>query len=186
MKKIIVVIIIVLIGIFFLKIFFINQPHIEKSENNTTIKGVMKITSNAFGNNSPIPSTYSCNGSNINPPLSFSDIPQGTKTLALIMDDPDAPVGTFVHWVIFNIPITITMVTEHMTIVNAIEGINGIGRKGYTGPCPPSGTHRYFFKLYALDTSINLDEKADKYALEQAMQGHIINKAVLIGLFSKK
>ena len=144
----------------------------------------MKITSSGFQNNSKIPEKYTCDGENINPPLSFSDIPQNAKSLVLIMDDPDAPMGTFVHWVLFNIDSRENGIAENSSL--GTEGLSTTEKKEYIGPCPPSGTHRYFFKLYALDTALNLPSTPDKKAVEEKMQGHIIEKAELIGLYNRR
>jgi len=144
----------------------------------------MKITSPAFNHNENIPSKYTCDGENISPPLEFSDIPENTKTLTLIMDDPDAPVGTFVHWIIWNIPATITEIQEGEDI-SYQQGLNDFKEICYGGPCPPSGTHRYFFKLYALDTELDLETGATKQDLLEAMEGHITTKAELIGKYNR-
>lgn len=144
----------------------------------------MKIASSAFENQQKIPLKYTCLEDGINPPLEFSDVPKNAKSLALIMDDPDAPMGTFVHWVVFDIPAVTTGIAENSKPAGT-EGKNGAGETGYFGPCPPSGTHRYFFKLYALDSLLGLDTHADKKAIENAMEGHIVAQAELIGVFSK-
>lgn len=144
----------------------------------------MKIASSAFENNTKIPSIYTCDGEDINPPLSFSDIPVNTKSLVLIADDPDAPGGTWVHWIIFNISPKTKGILEGSFPEDGIEGVTSFGAQGYGGPCPPSGTHRYFFKLYALDAVLNLTDP-DKALLEKEMQGHILEKAELIGLYSR-
>lgn len=144
----------------------------------------MKITSIAFENNSKIPAKYTCDGENVNPPLNFSDVPANAKTLALIMDDPDAPMGTFVHWILYNIDPSDKGILENSVPLTALQGKTGRGVVGYVGSCPPSGTHRYFFKLYALDTVLNLTNP-DKAALEKTIQGHILDRAELIGLYSR-
>lgn len=146
----------------------------------------MKITSPAFGNNQQIPKKYSCQGENINPPLLFSDIPQRAKSLVLVMDDPDAPMGTFVHWVLYNINISEKETPENSTPKSAAQGVTGAGRQGYIGPCPPSGTHRYFFKLYALDNILDAGVGANKQEIENKMQGHILETSELVGLYEKK
>ena len=144
----------------------------------------MKLTSSAFQNNGAIPSEFTCDSSDVSPPLSISDAPANAKSLALIMDDPDAPVGTWDHWVVFNIrPSTREMTKGNEP--NGVAGENSWGRTGYGGPCPPSGTHRYFFKLYALDTMLNLPQDTAKKELEKAMQGHIIAKAELMGSYKR-
>jgi len=151
----------------------------------------MKIVSAVFENQKTIPDKYTCKGDGVNPPLEFVDVPPSTKSLTLIVDDPDAPggsprgeAGDFVHWVTYNIPVTISALAEG-TKPAGVEGFNSGGRSGYYPPCPPTGTHRYFFKLYALDAELKLSGKADKKAVEAAMQGHIIEQAELIGLYSK-
>jgi hypothetical protein len=145
----------------------------------------MKVSSPEFMNNGMIPKKFSCQGQDINPELEFSGVPDSTKSLALIMDDPDAPTGTWVHWVLFNIPNDTRMIAEDSVPEDAVQGLNSWPKNSYGGPCPPSGTHRYFFKLYALDSILGLDEGATKADVEQAMQGHIIEKAELIGLYKK-
>lgn len=144
----------------------------------------LTITSPAFQNNQSIPQKYSCDYQNINPPLTIEGIPQGTKSLALIIDDPDAPSGTFDHWVIWNIPPSQNKIAEHTT--PGIEGVNGMGERGYTGPCPPPGKpHHYNFRVYALDTQLGLADDSKKKDLEQAMRGHVLAEGKLIGLFSR-
>ena len=141
----------------------------------------MKITS-VFKNNEMIPKKFTCQGEDINPKLVFEDVPKEAKSLALIMDDPDAPNQTVVHWVIYNMPIT-DKIDEDSS--SGIEGSNSAGAVGYFGPCPPTGTHRYFFKLYALDAFLDLKKGASKEDLEIAMKGHVIGKAQIIGLYVK-
>jgi Raf kinase inhibitor-like YbhB/YbcL family protein len=144
--------------------------------------GDMKLTSPAFENNGFIPSKYTCQGEDINPALSIEDIPEGTKSLALIVDDPDAPMGTWVHWVVYDIA-PVSRIDEDS--IPGKQGINDFRKKDYGGPCPPSGTHRYFFKIYALDEELGLEEGVNKRGLEKAMQAHILEKAELIGLYKK-
>lgn len=146
----------------------------------------MKITSPAFSNNGRIPEKYTCDGEDINPPLDFHDVPVNAKSLALIVDDPDAPMGTWVHWVVYDIPSNCRRIEENSIPEGAKEGINDFREYKYGGPCPPSGTHRYFFKLYALDRVMDLKGPISKKDLEKAMEGHIIAKAELIGLYSRK
>ena len=144
----------------------------------------MKITSFAFEHEGKIPSKYTCDGENISPPLQFVDLPKEAKSLALVMDDPDAPMGTFDHWVVWNIPPSTTSIEEGEE-PEGVQGTTGFGRKGYGGPCPPRGEHRYFFKLYALDTKIDLPEGSSKKDLEKTIKGHVIEQAVLMGKFSR-
>ena len=145
----------------------------------------MKITSSAFENRGQIPSKYTCDGEDINPPLKFENVPERAQALALIADDPDAPSGTWVHWTVWNMPVSTTGIDEGNKPAG-VEGMTSFGSKGYGGPCPPSGSHRYFFKLYALDTELDLDMDADKEALEYAMQGHIIEQTELTGNYSRR
>jgi len=146
----------------------------------------MKISSAAFENNSFIPSKYTCEGQEINPPLEFRDVPEDTKSLLLIVDDPDAPMKTWVHWTIWNIDAKTTQVLQNSCPKGAVEGITSFGRTGYGGPCPPSGTHRYFFKLFALDKMLDLSPNSYARDIESTIEGHIIRKAELIGLYKKK
>ena len=143
---------------------------------------VMKLKSPEFKNNEYIPKRFACSGENVNPALIIEATPTDTKSLALIFDDPDAPMGTWVHWVVFNIPV-ISRIEEDS--VPGKQGINDFGRLNYGGPCPPFGTHRYIFKAYALDIELNLEEGLTKADLEKAMAGHILAKAELIGLYKK-
>lgn len=144
----------------------------------------MQITSPAFQNSGKIPAKYTCDGGDISPPLAMSDIPIGAKSLVLIIDDPDSPTGTWDHWVAFNIPFATTEILEGGKIPG-LSGKNTFGELGYGGPCPGSGEHRYFFKAYALDTQLDLKEGASKQEVEQAMEGHIMDQAELMGRYSR-
>jgi hypothetical protein len=148
------------------------------------------LTSSAFANGGSIPARYSCLGEEASPPLEWSGAPVGVKSFALIMDDPDAPMGTWVHWVLYNIPITAHGWPENTPddaeLVNgAMQGENSGGEIDYGGPCPPSGTHRYFIKLYALDTMLDPGLGANKEQLLSAMQGHVLAQSELMGIFSR-
>ncbi len=143
----------------------------------------MKVTSSAFEHNQPIPSKYTCAGENVNPPLEFSDIPDGTKSLVLIVDDPDAPGKTWVHWVLYNVSPNIAFIKENSTPSNAVIGMSDFGKNEYGGPCPPTGSHRYFFKLYALDTVLPMKNAPGKEEIEESMRGHVLGKAELIGVY---
>jgi Raf kinase inhibitor-like YbhB/YbcL family protein len=153
-------------------------------------KTEMKLTSRAFQEGEMIPPQYTCTGANISPPLAWESMPEKTKSLALIVDDPDAPGKTWVHWVAFNLPASVRALPEN---VPAQENINGGGKQGkndfkkvgYGGPCPPSGTHRYYFKLYALDTDLALDSTATKDQLLKAMEGHVLGEGQLMGKYQK-
>jgi len=143
----------------------------------------MKLTSLEFENGKSIPKKFTSDGADINPALSIEGIPAHTKSLALIVDDPDAPRGTWVHWVVYNIPV-VARIEEDSVPGN--QGLNDFGEIGYGGPSPPSGTqHRYFFKLYALDTELALGGRVNKRAVEAAMEGHIVDTAELIGLYKR-
>ena len=142
----------------------------------------MKLTSPAFEHNQMIPKKYTCQGEDINPLLVINDIPEGAVSLSLINDDPDAPGGTWDHWIIWNITPAGDIKEDSAP---GTQGKNSWGRNDYGGPCPPSGTHRYFFKLYALDSELELKEGATKTELETAMDGHILEQSELIGLYQK-
>jgi Raf kinase inhibitor-like YbhB/YbcL family protein len=143
----------------------------------------LTVKSPAFENNKLIPAKYSCDGDEVNPPLTIEGAPPETKTLALVVDDPDAPRGTFDHWVVWNIPPT-GKIEENS--VPGTEGLNSGGQHAYVGMCPPSGMHRYFFKVYALDMKLALNSNfMRKKDLEKAMQGHVLAKGELIGLYKR-
>ncbi len=144
----------------------------------------MTLTSPDFGSGDPIPVQYSCKGKNFNPPLTIHDVPANTQSIALVLHDPDAPVaGGFTHWVIYNLDPHTTDILTNVIPAGSTQGKNGSGKTGYTGPCPPSGTHHYHFTVYALDTKLDLKD-ADKTQLEQAMQNHIVSQAELVGTFA--
>jgi Raf kinase inhibitor-like YbhB/YbcL family protein len=140
------------------------------------------VTSSAFVESAYIPVKYTCKGENASPGLLQNDLPENTKSVAIIMDDPDAKQGTFVHWVVWNLP-AVESITENTA--SGVRGKNGKGEIKYTGPCPPDGMHRYFFKVYALDGMLTLPEGSDKKVLEKAMKTHIIAEAQLMGLYKK-
>lgn len=143
----------------------------------------MKLSSPAFADGKPIPPAHTCDGANSIPPLDISDVPASAKSLALVMDDPDAPMGTWDHWLVWNIPATTRKITGQP---EGVPGKNSWGRTDYGGPCPPSGVHRYFFRLYALDTMLDLPAGSDKASLRQAMKGHIVAEATLMGTYQRK
>lgn len=146
----------------------------------------MHLSSPAFTHNTEMPSLYTCDEKDINPPLAIQDVPMNATSLALIVDDPDAPNGNWVHWIAWNIPPSIATIEENSLPIGAEEGTTDFGKTGYGGPCPPSGTHRYFFKLYALTTRLTLPPSTKKADLEKAMEGNIIAQAQLIGLYQRK
>jgi hypothetical protein len=150
----------------------------------------VKISSPEFQEGQPIPKKFSCDGANTSPALAWSGIPAGAKSLALIMDDPDAPGRTYVHWVAYNLPVSLAGLPESVPAGAALSGGGSQGpgssnKAGYVGPCPPSGTHRYFFKLYALDLEPKLAAGLDKAALEKQMDGHILGQAQLMGTYQR-
>ncbi|NQS91504.1 MAG: YbhB/YbcL family Raf kinase inhibitor-like protein [Chloroflexi bacterium] len=144
----------------------------------------MTITSPAFNEGEAIPLLFSCDGEDLSPELAWSGVPENTVSLVLIMDDPDAPVGTWDHWVLFNLPPDLGGMVQGITGVG-IDGNNSWNQTGYGGPCPPGGTHRYFFKLYALDFSLDLPVGSAKGTIEAAMEGHILAQAELIGTYTR-
>jgi Raf kinase inhibitor-like YbhB/YbcL family protein len=154
----------------------------------------LSIQSKSFGHDEMIPADYTCDGRNISPPLAWSGIPPAAKSLALIVDDPDAPDPaapkmTWVHWVLYNIPVAAQGLAENIAAASlpagTREGLNDWGRQGYGGPCPPIGRHRYYFKLYALDTVLGDLQSPTKEQVEQALKGHILAKAQLVGLYQR-
>lgn len=146
----------------------------------------MKLSSPAFQDSQSIPAEYACDGRNISPPLEIDAVPAGAKSLALIMDDPDAPHGTFVHWVVWNLPIFTTEISAGVLLESPCQGTTDFGLTGYGGPCPPSGTHRYFFKLYALDIMLDLAPGSSKSDLEKALEGHVQAYAQLMGTYQRR
>jgi len=144
----------------------------------------MKIQSSAFQNNGYIPVKYTCDGENINPPLEILDAPEKAKSLVLVMDDPDAPMGTWVHWILWNINPQIQEISENSVPTGAIQGKTN-RENCYSGPRPPSGTHRYFFKLFALDNTLDLSKEIEATTLMQRIQNNIIDQAELIGLYKR-
>ena len=151
----------------------------------------MEVQSPAFTFGQSIPQQHTCDGADQSPALNWSDVPKGTKTFALIADDPDAPSGTWVHWVLFNLPGQTNSLPQGLaktdSAAGAIQGRNDFGKIGYGGPCPPPGkAHRYFFKLYALDITLDLKSGATKQDVEQAIQGHVLAQAELMGTYQRK
>ncbi len=154
-------------------------------------KMTIKLTSTAFDEGGMIPSQYTCDGQNVSPPLAWSGLPEGAKTLALICDDPDAPRGTWVHWVVYQIPASERGLPENLPARETLDsgarqGTNDFKKPGYGGPCPPSGTHRYFFKLYALDAPLDLPPGATKDQLLKSMDAHILAQGQLIARYARQ
>ncbi len=145
----------------------------------------MQITSQAFNNNELIPVKYTCDGENFSPPLKWQEVPENTKSFALIIDDPDAPAGIWTHWILYNIPVDTRSLAENMTPLptGSKTGLNSWSKKEYGGPCPPSGRHHYHIKLYALDIMIPHEEDLDRVKLQQVIQSHILAEAEIVGLY---
>lgn len=151
----------------------------------------LNVTSIAFSHNGMIPVRYTADGADVSPPLAWQGVPADAKSIALICDDPDAPMGTWVHWLVWNIPPTKTGLDENVppdaVLKDGIrQGTTDFNQIGYGGPAPPSGTHRYFFKVYALDTMLDLPADSVKQELEEAMEGHILAKGELVGKYARK
>ncbi len=150
----------------------------------------IKLTSTAFKEGESIPHQYTCDGVNVSPPLEWSGVPKSAKTVAMIADDPDAPSGTWVHWIVYNLPAENIGMVENLPAsenlkAGGLQGKNDFGNVGYTGPCPPSGTHRYFFKIYALDGELALKARATKPEVEKAMEGHVVAQGQLMGTYRR-
>lgn len=184
MRWVIVLSIILALGVAFLAFPRRGSERILSIISEQSAMSELILASPAFVQNGKIPAAFTCDGKDIHPRLEIHGVPADSKSLVLIMDDPDAPVGVWDHWVAFNIPPE-TRVIEEGKEPEGVAGKNSWGRTGYGGPCPPSGTHRYFFKLYALDTLLLLREGAGKREVERAIAGHILAQAELIGLYAR-
>lgn len=183
--------------LFLLTVFFVlsfaavcDSAGREKKPASAKGGAAMKLSSSAFNEGAMIPATYTCDGVNISPPLQWSDAPAAVKSFALICDDPDAPMGTWVHWVVYNIPPTVSELPEKVPASDTLadgtrQGINDFRKTGYGGPCPPGGTHRYFFKLYALDALLPVEPGMTKAKLLKAMEGHILAEAQVTGKYKR-
>lgn len=145
----------------------------------------MKITSSAFQEGGNIPSKFTCDGADSSPPLQIAEIPSGAKSLALIVDDPDAPSGLFTHWMVWNISPQTNTIAEG-SAPKGVHGTNDFGKSGYGGPCPPSGTHRYYFRIFALDSELNLPPATKRSQLAAAMKGHVVAQGELMGRYAKQ
>lgn len=143
----------------------------------------MKIICPEFGHESSIPSKYTCDGANVSPPLLITNVPATALSLALVVEDPDAPHGNFTHWLLWDIPVAVESIHENSA--PGVEGMNDFGKVGYGGPCPPSGSHRYQFTLYALDRQLNLASGMSKATLKEAMSGHIVAQSELLGRYQR-
>jgi Raf kinase inhibitor-like YbhB/YbcL family protein len=149
-------------------------------------KTSMKLSSPHFSDGNNIPERFTCEGDDCNPTLVIEDVPQAAKSLVLIVDDPDAPRGTFTHWLIWNLRSDVTEITEGSAPPSGVQGLNDFGTGKYGGPCPPSGVHRYYFRLYALDMTLELAPNSKRNAVEAAMESHVIAEAILMGRYARK
>ncbi len=178
--------------LFLILFLFCFWPNIGKTKSINEGGKVMeiKVTSSAFEEGGLIPAKYTCGGADVSPPLTWFSVPEEAKTLALICDDPDAPMGTWVHWVLFNLPADVQQLPENVPPDKELEngarqGKNDFGKIGYGGPCPPFGTHRYYFKLYALDIELDLKPGIKKKEMLKAMEGHILAQGQLMGKYKR-
>ena len=167
--------------ILFLSIFLISSSMSQEA----TQKGGFKISTSAFENNGHIPPKYTCDGANVNPYLKIENVPSNTKSLALVFDDIDVPRGTYVHWILWNIHPNIKEIKENSIPEGAVQGMNGFKKQNYGGPCPPGRAHKYVFSIYALDTLLDLNHNSTKTDLEKAMEGHILSRAQLKGVYKR-
>ncbi len=158
----------------------------NESKINMVEKRSIKVNSPTFSYGEFIPRKYTCDGENVNPPLEIEGVPKNAKSLVLIVDDPDAPIGTFTHWLVWNINPSVKKIEEKSLPEGAVVGRNDFGKASYGGPCPPSGAHRYFFRIYALDKVLNLSEGAGRSELEKGMKNHILAFGELMGKYSRK
>ena len=164
-----------------------NQPPAATPENNPA---ALQVSSSSFKEGQPVPRQYTCDGVNISPSLEWTGVPKNAKTIALIADDPDAPGGTWVHWVFYNLPAANIGLVENLPAdenlkAGGYQGKNDFGKFGYGGPCPPAGTHRYYFKVYAIDRELPLKAGATKAELLKAMEGHVLSQGQLMGTYAR-
>mgnify|MGYP001266242057 CR=1 FL=1 len=190
MGKKLLILTIIILAFFFVVIYISQKSTQEKNVLNNNDKliitnNIMQITSNAFKNQDTIPDKYTCQGQNINPPFNISEVPNEAKSLVLVVEDPDAPTGTWIHWTLWNIDPKTTIIYEDDIPTNAVEGTTSFGKPGWGGPCPPSGTHRYFFKLFALNTMLNIPATSTIAELSKAMEGHTLATAEYMETVSK-
>ena len=180
------IILLIIFGVFLINFYqaSILKKSLKELENINNSNNMI-ISSPAFLNGGQIPEDYGCHGIDVNPPLTFSEIPQDAKSLVLLVDDPDAPLGDWVHWLVFNIDPQTKSITENNIPSGATVGLNSFGDKKYGGPCPPSGTHHYEFKLFALDTILNLSSSAEKTDIISGINNHVLGQAIIIGTYSR-
>jgi len=167
--------------VFFLQVFLFSYA---MGQSVTKIEG-LKISSPAFENGGEIPKKYTCDGANVSPSLKIENVPSNTKSLALVFDDIDAPRGTYVHWILWNMAPGVNEIKENSVPEGVVQGVNDFKKRHYGGPCPPKRAHKYVFDIYALDTLLNLNPNGTKKDLEKAMEGHTISRAQLTGLYKR-
>jgi Raf kinase inhibitor-like YbhB/YbcL family protein len=177
-------------GILFILFLFCPSALEAKDRKKEDVEMSLKVTSTAFSEGGQIPSKYTCDGADVSPPLSWNAGPSGTKSYALIADDPDTPMGTWVHWVMYDLPLSVTSLPEDVPKTGrlsdgSMQGVNDFKRTGYGGPCPPGGTHRYYFKVYALDTVLQTGPGLTKKKLLRNMEGHKLGQGELMGTYSR-
>ena len=160
--------------------------YVQEPKNRVEYMSIMQLSSPAFPANDFLPAKYTGDDANLSPPLTISDVPPRTLSLVLIVDDPDAPAGDWVHWLVWNLSPQTTQISEGNLPLGAIQGLNDFGNQAYSGPCPPSGLHRYQFKLYALDTTLDLSSLTQKPQLLQAIKPHLLAETILIGLYQRR
>ena len=185
-QKIFLILIFISLFLVFTFLYFQKADHKGQKITENSLILSMKISSPVFENNQYIPAKYTCDGQNVNPPLKIEGMPENAQSLVLIVDDPDAPSGRWIHWLVWNISPEITEIRENEVPSGSLQGKNDFGNLNYGGPCPPSRTHRYYFKVFALDKKLDLPEGANVKELETAIENHILAKAELIGLYQKK
>jgi Raf kinase inhibitor-like YbhB/YbcL family protein len=167
-------------------IWFVFKPVSNFSSQTLNKKETKMQLKTVFANNEEIPSIYTCDGKDLAPKLTISDVPANAKSLVLIVDDPDAPMKTWVHWILYNIPVSTIKIDAENLSSEIKQGMTDFKRTGWGGPCPPSGTHRYFFKLYAIDKILDINQGASKSEIEKEIEGHIIEKSEIIGIYKRK
>ncbi len=187
MPKLVILLVVILLIVSSLFIFLgLKSRQTKNNPEKTEREEIMKVTSPVFTQEEQMPEDYTCDGENVNPPLNIVNLPAGTQSLAIIVDDPDAPGGDFSHWLVWNINPQTKEIMEDSVPENAVVGTNDFKKMEYDGPCPPSGTHRYVFKVLALGTKLELGEGATREELDEAMDEHVLDSAELIGLYSHK
>ncbi|OGD63872.1 hypothetical protein A2160_01405 [Candidatus Beckwithbacteria bacterium RBG_13_42_9] len=187
MPKLVILLVVILLIVSSLFIFLgLKSRQTKNNPEKTEREEIMKVTSPVFTQEEQMPEDYTCDGENVNPPLNIVNLPAGTQSLAIIVDDPDSPAGNFTHWLVWNINPQTKEIMEDSVPENAVVGTNDFKKMEYDGPCPPSGTHRYVFKVLALGTKLELGEGATREELDEAMDEHVLDSAELIGLYSHK